>query len=130
MRSKYKTNEVLNLFVILHVYRFLLALKDKPENNPIEDDFVQEQNHSENNPELEDNTESDNGSISLEEISAKAEPEVVIPEQETSCKPHEAYRSILSPLTLFLLGGGVHTRELSSKNCVQSKLWCKAQKID
>ena len=116
--------------MLFYIYSFLLALKDKPENNPIEDDFVREQNLSENNPELEDNTESDNSPISLEEISGEAEPEVVIPEQEASFKPPEAYRSILSPLTLFLLGGGVHTRELSSKKYVQSKQWCKAQKVD
>lgn len=112
-------------------HRFLLALKDKPENNPIEDEVAQELNLPENLPELENKHEEPNTDlISLVEVSSEAEPEAVILEQHPSARPNKPDRTILSPLTLFLVGGSARTRKPSSEKWVQTKLWRKAQKND
>ncbi|KAL9966918.1 hypothetical protein ACROYT_G025059 [Oculina patagonica] len=111
--------------------KFLLALKDKPENNPIEDEVAQELSVPENFPELENNyEEQDTNLVSLVKASSEAEPEAVISEQHPSARPNNMKRLIVSPLTLFLVGDNARTRERSSEKWVQTKLWRKAQKID
>lgn len=91
--------------VLLFLFdRFLLALKDTPENNPIEDEVSQEQNVPENNSELQDKKEPCTCLVPLVEGSNEAKPAAAIPEQQPPSRPKMAARPVLSPLTMFLLG--------------------------
>ena len=95
---------LLFLIIVFLFNRFLLALKDKPENNPVEDEVAQEQNVSEITSELQDKNEPCTCLVPLAEGRSETKPAAVIPGQQPPPKPKLAARPVLSPLTLFLLG--------------------------
>ena len=83
----------------------MLALKDKPENTPIEDEVAEKQNvPAEIDSELDDKKKLDTCYVPLTERSSKTATEPGIPEQQPPTKPKVAPEAVLSPITLFLLG--------------------------
>lgn len=90
----------------------MLALKDTPENNLIEDKVAKEQNVPENNSELQDKKEPCTCLVPLAEGGSEAKPAAVIPEQQPPSRPKMAATPVLSPLTMFLLGtDATHTND-------------------
>lgn len=92
------------LLSIFPFNRFLLALKDTPENPPIEDEVAEMENVPEINSELDDKKKLDNCYVPLAEKGFETEPEPAIPEEQPPTRPKVTTKAILSPLTLFLLG--------------------------
>lgn len=84
--------------------RFLLALKDKPENNLIEDELVQKKNVTEINLKLQDKKDPGTCLVPLAEKSSETKSRPSIPEQQPPSWRKVATKAVLSPLTLFLLG--------------------------
>ena len=92
------------LAINIPVNRFLLALKDTPENNPVEDEVAQKQKVAEINSELQDKKEPGSCLVPLAEKSSESKPRRGIRRQQLPSRQKLAANAVLSPLTLFLLG--------------------------
>ena len=100
----------------------MLALKDRPENNPVEDEVPEKKNVPEINSELHDKKKLDTYIVPLVERSCETEPDPGIPEQQPPSRLKVTTKVALSPLTLFLLGTDtLHTFDPVYEKWLQKK---------